>query len=90
MLISELEAHLHPRAQSDLARLFIRISSTEKKQLLIETHSEHMLNALLHAVAKGDLKTHDIAMYYFEPKERTVEVRRLGVDEYGSVEAGCL
>lgn len=31
MLISELEAHLHPRAQSDLARLFIRISSTEKK-----------------------------------------------------------
>lgn len=88
MMISEPEAHLHPRAQSELASLFIRILSSEKKQLLIETHSEHILNALLHAVAKGDLRKQDLAMYYFEPREGTVEVRRLDVDEYGRVEGG--
>jgi energy-coupling factor transporter ATP-binding protein EcfA2 len=88
MMISEPEAHLHPRAQSELAGLFIRISSSERKQLLIETHSEHILNALLHAVAKGDLSKQDLAMYYFEPREGTVDVRRLEVDEYGGVEGG--
>jgi energy-coupling factor transporter ATP-binding protein EcfA2 len=88
MMISEPEAHLHPRAQSELANLFIRISSSERKQLLIETHSEHILNALLHAVAKGDVKREDLTMYYFEPKEGTVSVRRLEIDEYGRVEGG--
>jgi len=88
MMVSEPEAHLHPRAQSELASLFIRISSTERKQLLIETHSEHILNALLHAVAKGDLRKQDLAMYYFEPREGTVDVRRLEIDEYGRVEGG--
>ena len=88
MMISEPEAHLHPRAQSELASLFIRISSSERKQLLIETHSEHILNALLHAVAKGDVKRKDLSMYYFEPKEGTVDVRRLEVDKYGRVEGG--
>jgi predicted ATPase len=88
MMISEPEAHLHPRAQSDLARLFIRISSAEKKQLLIETHSEHMLNALLHAVAKGDVKRDELAIYYFESQGGIANVRRLIVDEYGRVEGG--
>ena len=88
MMISEPEAHLHPRAQSELARLFIRIWSTEKKQLLIETHSEHMLNALLHAVAKNELRKEDFAIYYFESQDRTARVRRLIVDDYGRVEGG--
>ena len=88
MMISEPEAHLHPRAQSELARLFIRISSTERKQLLIETHSEHILNALLHSVAKGDLGRDDLAIYSFESQNGVSNVRRLVVDEYGRVEGG--
>jgi len=88
MMMSEPEAHLHPRAQSDLARLFIRIWAAEKKQLLIETHSEHILNTLLHAVAKGDLKKEDLAIYYFEPQNGIAHVRRLVVDDYGRVEGG--
>lgn len=88
VMIGEPEAHLHPAAQSELARLFVRISSSERKQFFIETHSEHVLHAFLHAVAKGDLKKQDLAMYYFEPKGGTVDARRLEVDEYGRVEGG--
>jgi predicted ATPase len=87
-MIGEPEAHLHPRAQSELARLFIRIASTERKQLLIETHSEHILNSLLHAVAKGDLSKEALAIYYFESQGGKAEVRRLVVDQNGRVEGG--
>lgn len=87
-MIGEPEAHLHPRAQSELARLFIRIASTERKQLLIETHSEHILNSILHAVAKGELSKESLAIYYFESQGEKAEVRRLVVDDYGRVEGG--
>jgi predicted ATPase len=88
VMIGEPEAHLHPRAQSELARLFIRIATSEKKQLLIETHSEHILNSLLHAVAKGDLSKESLAIYYFESQGNRAEVRRLVIDDYGRVEGG--
>lgn len=88
LLISEPEAHLHPRAQSELARLFVRIALNEKKQFLIETHSEHVLNSLLHAVAKGELHKESLAIYYFEPTASEVSVRLLTIDDYGRVEGG--
>jgi hypothetical protein len=88
VMISEPEVHLHPRAQSELARLFVRIVAEEKKQFLIETHSEHVLNSLLHAVAKGELNKEDLAIYYFESHGDTAEVHRLAIDDYGRVEGG--
>jgi energy-coupling factor transporter ATP-binding protein EcfA2 len=89
VMIGEPEAHLHPAAQSELARLFVRIvSSSDQRQLFIETHSEHVLHTFLHAVARGDLTRQNLAIYYFEPKGDTAVVRRLEVDEYGRVEGG--
>ncbi len=88
VMISEPEVHLHPRAQSELARLFVRIAVEEKKQFILETHSEHVLNSLLHAVAKGDLNKADLTIYYFESRADATEVRRLVVDDYGRVEGG--
>jgi len=47
-----------------------------------------VLNTLLHAVAKEDLKKEDLAIYYFEPHGGTANVQRLVVDDYGRVEGG--
>ena len=88
VMISEPEVHLHPKAQSELARLFVKIADRDKKQFLIETHSEHVLNALLNSVAKGDVGKEDLAIHYFEPQGGTVEIRRLEVDSHGRVEGG--
>jgi energy-coupling factor transporter ATP-binding protein EcfA2 len=88
LTISEPEAHLHPKAQSDLASLLILVAQKEKKQFLIETHSEHILHSLLYGVARGALKKDDLAIYYFEPEQGTVKVQRLPVDDYGRVEGG--
>ncbi|PYV20047.1 MAG: hypothetical protein DMG27_23985, partial [Acidobacteria bacterium] len=76
ILLSEPEVHLHPKAQSELTALLLRAAEKQNLQLFIETHSEHVLHELLHAVAKGELARDDLAIYYFanHPKR---EWRRL-------------
>lgn len=88
VMMAEPEAHLHPLAQSEIARLFARVALKEEKQFLIETHSEHVLNALLHTIAKGELNKEDLAIYYFEAKAGEVSARPLKIDDYGRVEGG--
>lgn len=88
ILLSEPEAHLHPKAQSDLAEIFIKVWQKEQKQFLIETHSEHILTAFLNAVAKGKLSKNDFSIYYFENQNGTACARALNVDEKGRVEGG--
>jgi predicted ATPase len=89
LIIYEPEAHLHPRGQSEITKILLKSHLQESKQLLIETHSEHILHSFLYAVKKGDLKAGDLAIYYFdEPAKRKVNYRRLEVTEGGQVRGG--
>ena len=88
MMISEPEAHLHPKAQTALTRLLLAIHKKENRQFAIETHSEHVLHAFLHAVASGELERERLAIYYFTPENGVAKVRRLEIDEKGRVAGG--
>lgn len=55
ILVEQPEIHLHPRAQSDLADLFLDISKRCNKQLLVETHSEHLLLRLRRRILESTL-----------------------------------
>ncbi|MHB8653120.1 MAG: AAA family ATPase [Terriglobia bacterium] len=88
ILLSEPEAHLHPKKQSELTGLLLTIARKRNLQFFIETHSEHVLHKLLHAVAKGDLAKDELALYYFENDNGAARVRRLEVDEKGGVKGG--
>lgn len=88
IFLSEPEVHLHPRLQVEVGRLLLRLAKEEKRQFFVETHSEHLLHALLNAVATGTLERKDLAIYYFENKDGKAVTTRLKVDEQGGVEGG--
>ncbi len=73
--IEQPELHLHPRMQARLAELFADLVSISKKKprasqfkLLIETHSEIIINQLGKAIEAGDLSPEDVGIYIFEKK----------------------
>ncbi|MBI1955273.1 MAG: DUF3696 domain-containing protein [Acidobacteria bacterium] len=88
ILLCEPEAHLHPYGQSELMKLLLKVQKDKKLQFFIETHSEHILHALLYAIAKGDLQKTDLAIYYFKNEQGEAKVQRLAIDEKGRVEGG--
>lgn len=88
ILLSEPEAHLHPKAQTDLVSLLLTIAKKENHQFLIETHSEHVLHSFLHAVSTGKLEPEQLAVYYFEAKRGVTVTKRLEIDEKGRVQGG--
>lgn len=86
--IEEPEIHLHPHAIASLGDLFVELATTERKQLLLATHSDHLLLGLLNNVAEKRLAAEDLAIYYFEQKEGRVSVMPLKVTPEGMVKGG--
>jgi len=87
--IEEPEVHLHPKAQSELASVLVEIAKKERKNLILTTHSEHILHRLLTEIVKGNLKREDLAIYHFRLSDRGVtSVERLMPDEKGRLDKG--
>lgn len=64
LIIESPEAHLHPRAQSRMGEILARIATTGV-QILIESHSDHILNGIRLAVNKGVIPHSDVAVHFF-------------------------
>jgi predicted ATPase len=65
VVIENPEAHLHPRGQVRLAEL-LSTAAAHGVQVLIETHSDHVLNGVRLAVHAGKLAPADARIHFFE------------------------
>ena len=88
--IEQPELHLHPAVQARLAKAFIACIDLARKnqcdiQLLIETHSETIVNYLGRAIARGLLKPDDVSVILFEKgiDQSVTTVSNSGYDEDG-------
>jgi len=64
LLIENPEAHLHPQGQVKMGEL-LGLCAADGVQILVETHSDHVLNGIRLAVKKGSLKADDVRLCYF-------------------------
>ena len=86
VIIENPESHLHPRAQSRLATLFA-LASSIGIQLIIETHSDHILNGIRVATKKGLINSEQIKIYYLSKEENKLETKidSLTIDKDGKI-----
>lgn len=85
LLIEQPEIHLHPKAQAELADLFIDLAKSDKTSV-IETHSEHMMLRFARRIAEGELKREDIVLYEFTLDSNGTIVKRIDFDKNGNIE----
>lgn len=65
LIIENPEAHLHPAGQSRMG-VFLAWLAGKGLQVIVETHSDHVLNGMRRAVAEhGFLDAQDAAIHYF-------------------------
>ncbi|WP_063844356.1 AAA family ATPase [Rhizobium ecuadorense] len=64
LLIENPEAHLHPQGQAAMGRLMARSAATGAR-IIVESHSDHVLNGLRLAVKCGDIPANSIGLNFF-------------------------
>lgn len=65
IFIENPEAHIHPRAQAELMKLIMRAVNAGV-QIVIETHSDHIMNGALVSIAENPECLHLVKAFYFE------------------------
>jgi len=88
IMIEEPETNLHPGAQYSLAKIIVEAVVDERKQLLVTTHSEHLLFGILRQIAKGKMDLKDLAIFYVQKERENTTLKILEVDERGRVKGG--
>lgn len=89
VIVEQPEVHLHPRLQSAVGDLFVDTVMSGRAQLLVETHSEHLLLRLLRRVREGVLHPEQLSVLYVDlHDDGAAFVRRLEVDDSGELVDG--
>jgi len=60
-VIENPEAHIHPQGQAELGKL-MALAASSGAQIIVETHSDHVINAIRVAVKEGIIPSTDIPM----------------------------
>ena len=64
LIIENPEAHLHPASQSQIGQFLARVASLGI-QVIVETHSDHILNGVRIAVKDGIIGKDDVNILFF-------------------------
>lgn len=67
LIVNQPEVHLHPSSQALLGNYFA--SRCEKRQYVIETHSEYLITRLRVLIASGKLDSSAVSIIYIDDKQ---------------------
>ena len=87
ILIENPEAHIHPAGQRQMGELIARVAAGGA-QVLVETHSDHILNGVRLAVKKKKISPDDAGIFYFCKDDKDGfqhKVQRPEIDQNGRI-----
>ena len=67
LLIENPEVHLHPAGQAAMGE-FLSEAAAAGVQVVLETHSDHVLNGIRRAVKSQMLASGDVVLHFFRPR----------------------
>jgi predicted ATPase len=89
VLIENPEAYLHPKGQSKIGEL-LALAASYGVQIILETHSDHVLNGIRLAVHDGKISPEDVQLHYFYREDKkgnlATEVISPNIDRRGRID----
>ncbi len=85
VILEQPEIHLHPAVQAGLADVFIDAYERRRVQVLVESHSEHLLRRLQRRIAERKFQSDDVALYFCEAGDKGSTITPLDLDLLGNI-----
>ena len=86
MLLENPEVHLHPAGQALMGEFLADIARAGV-QVVVETHSDHVLNGIRRAVRSQCLPPDQVAIHFFQPRsENGEQVHSPALDATGNID----
>lgn len=86
VLMEQPEIHLHPAVQSGLADAMLNVAAVRNLQIVVESHSEHLMRRLQRRVAEDRASSEDVKLYFVSSNRGTAELSDLRLNEWGEIE----
>lgn len=86
LLVENPEAHLHAKAQSNMGYFLARMAAAGVR-VIIETHSEHVVNGIRRMIVEGksEMSHKDMTIYFFENTNEKKNIKEITTDEIGNL-----
>lgn len=85
VILEQPELHLHPSVQAGLADVFIDCIENRGLQIILESHSEHMLRRLQRRIAEAKFDRENACLYFCEQSSGVSSITNLVVDLFGDI-----
>jgi len=85
ILMEQPEIHLHPSVQSGLADVILQVSKQRNIQVIVESHSEHLLQRFQLRVAEESYPVDDLKLYFCDSQQGESKLVDLEMDEFGDI-----
>lgn len=86
VILEQPEIHLHPLAQANLADVIINAATHRRVQVILESHSEHLLLRLQRRVAEEAISAEMVRLYFCDSHGGNSEISKLGIDLFGTIQ----
>jgi predicted ATPase len=85
VILEQPEIHLHPLAQAGLADVIIQAATHRGVQVILESHSEHVLLRLQRRIAESAIEADLVKLYFCDAPGGASTLTPLEIDLFGNI-----